>query len=71
MSWLSVCDLIIRNVTPKRRVIQVTVEVVPIDGATLTEVSNLVRTLLAESCGCDQSDSFREVSLVNACEEYV
>ena len=53
----------------RHRVIRVTVDVTPIGEANLTEVSNLVRDLLVESCGGDASDTFKDVQLVNAFEE--
>ena len=53
------------------RVIRVTVDVTPIGRVNLTEVSNLVRDLLVESCGGDATDTFKDVQLVNAFEDTV
>lgn len=50
----------------KQPVVRVTLEVTPINGADLKEVSDLVRDLLAESCGDANSDSFKDVRLINA-----
>jgi hypothetical protein len=48
---------------------RITVEVTPINGADLREVSDLVVELLAESCNDEASDSFKEVKLINAVVE--
>lgn len=60
-----------RFILRKKRTIQVTLRVTPThDTDNLKFVSDTVRDLLAETCIDPASDVFKDVELVNACEEW-